>query len=69
MINQIGHGLLVLAVLISLASAKPTQAESLDQSLLSVETRWADAAYSDSLWQGRLHGRYGVGRSQRGAWG
>jgi tetratricopeptide (TPR) repeat protein len=45
MIKQTGHGLLVLAVLISLASAEPTQAESLDESLLSIETRWADAAY------------------------
>ena len=45
MVKRIGHGLLALAVLISLASAKPTQAESLDRSLLSVETRWADAAY------------------------
>jgi hypothetical protein len=54
MITQIGHGLLVLAVLISLASAKPTQAESLDESLQSVENRWANAAYKTT---GRQQGK------------
>lgn len=39
------HGLLTLVVLMSIAAAGPSRAESLDDALLSVETRWADAAY------------------------
>lgn len=54
MIKHTGHGLLVLAVSMSLAAARPTQAESLDESLLSVENRWANAAYKTA---GRQQGR------------
>ena len=54
MIKHIVHGLLVLVVSMSLASAKPAQAESLDESLLSVESRWANAAYQTS---GRQQGK------------
>jgi tetratricopeptide (TPR) repeat protein len=51
---HIGHGFLVLVVSISLTSAKPAQAETLDESLLSVENRWANAAYQTA---GRQQGK------------
>jgi hypothetical protein len=54
MIKHMGHGLLTLVVSISLASARTTQAETLNESLLSVESRWAEAAYNtDGRQQGR----------------
>ena len=54
MIKHMGHCLLVLVVSMSLAATRPTQAESLDESLLSVENRWANAAYKTT---GRQQGK------------
>jgi hypothetical protein len=54
MIKHIGHGLLILVVSMSLTSAKSAQAETLDESLLSVENRWASAAYQTA---GRQQGK------------
>jgi len=54
MIKHIGQALLVLVVSLSLTSAKSAQAETLDESLLSVENRWARAAYQTA---GRQQGK------------
>jgi len=52
MIKHVGYGLLVL--LMSLASAGTALAETLDDSLLNVENRWAKAAYTtDGRQQGQ----------------
>jgi hypothetical protein len=54
MIKHVAHGLLTFVVSISLASARTVQAETLNESLLSVESRWAEAAYNtDGRQQGR----------------
>jgi len=54
MIRHVAHGLLTFVVSISLASARTVQAETLDESLLSVENRWAEAAYkTDGQQQGK----------------
>jgi len=45
MTKKMSHGLLTLVVSMSIAAAGPSRAESLDDSLLNIETRWADAAY------------------------
>ena len=45
MFRAMSHVLPILIVTMSLASAGTTQAATLDESLLSVESRWAKAAY------------------------
>ena len=52
MIKQISYGLFVL--LLFFAPAGTTLAATLDESLLSVESRWAEAAYKT---EGRQQGR------------
>lgn len=54
MFRPVSHCLLILVVTMSLVSARTAQAETLDESLLSVENRWAKAAYETV---GRQQGR------------
>jgi hypothetical protein len=54
MIKHVGHGLLILVITMSLASARTAQAETLEESLVGVESRWAMAAFeTDSRQQGK----------------
>jgi hypothetical protein len=54
MTRRLQYGALIGIVSMSLASVRTTQAETLDESLLNVESRWAKAAYTTS---GRQQGK------------